>query len=63
MAPENLCRIPVGGGEITRPIGGRLMVNDYNVAKTGDIAAQVATIDRPDEIFTIPSASSPRLHT
>src|SRR6202162_3681402 len=51
---QNLCRIPVAGGEITRPIGGRLMVNDYNVAKTGDIAAQVATIDRPDEIFTIP---------
>jgi dipeptidyl aminopeptidase/acylaminoacyl peptidase len=51
---QNLCRMPVAGGEITRPIGGRLMVNDYNVAKTGDIAAQVATIDRPDEIFTIP---------
>ncbi len=51
---QNLCRIPVAGGEITRPIGGRLMVNDYNVAKTGEIAAQVATIDRPDEIFTIP---------
>ena len=51
---QNLCRIPVAGGEITRPIGGRLMVNDYIVAKTGDIAAQVATIDRPDEIFTIP---------
>ena len=52
---QNLCRIPVAGGEITRPIGGRLMVDEYNVAKTGDIAAQVATIDRPDEIFTIPS--------
>src|SRR4030088_2518776 len=52
---QSLCRIPAGGGEITRPIGGRLMVNDYNVAKTGDIAAQVATIDRPDEIFTVPN--------
>src|ERR1700693_1875954 len=52
---QNLCRIPVAGGEITRPIGGRLMVNDYNVAKTGEIATQGATIDRPDEIFTIPS--------
>ncbi|HXM91363.1 MAG TPA: S9 family peptidase, partial [Candidatus Dormibacteraeota bacterium] len=52
---QNLCRISVAGGEITRPIGGRLMVNDYNVAKTGDIAALVATIDRPDEIFAIPS--------
>jgi dipeptidyl aminopeptidase/acylaminoacyl peptidase len=31
------------------------MVNEYNIGKTGDIAAQVATIDRPDEIFTIPN--------
>jgi dipeptidyl aminopeptidase/acylaminoacyl peptidase len=50
----NLCGIPAAGGEITRPIGGKLVVNGYDVAKNGDIAAQVATIDRPDEIFTIP---------
>jgi dipeptidyl aminopeptidase/acylaminoacyl peptidase len=50
----NLCRIPASGGEITRPIGGKLVVNGYNVGKNGDIAAQVATIDRPDEIFTLP---------
>lgn len=52
---QNLCSIPATGGEITRPVGGRLMVNDYSVGKTGDIAAQVATIDRPDELFTIPA--------
>jgi dipeptidyl aminopeptidase/acylaminoacyl peptidase len=51
---QNLCSIPAAGGEITRPVGGRLMVNDYSIGKTGDIAAQVATIDRPDELFTIP---------
>jgi dipeptidyl aminopeptidase/acylaminoacyl peptidase len=51
---QNLCRIPVKGGEIERPVGGRLMVNAYALAKTGEVAAQVATIDRPDEIFTIP---------
>ncbi len=48
----NLCSIPAAGGEITRPVGGKLVVNGYNVGKNGDIAAQVATIDRPDEIFT-----------
>jgi dipeptidyl aminopeptidase/acylaminoacyl peptidase len=52
---QNLCRVPATGGEITRPISGRLMVNDYALAKTGDIVAQVATIDRPDELFTIPN--------
>ena len=53
-ATQNLCRIAVAGGEVTRPVGGRLMVNDYSLAKTGDIVAQIATIDRPDELFTLP---------
>ena len=52
---QNLCRVPAAGGEITRPVGGRLMVNDYAVARTGDLVAQLATMDRPDELFTIPS--------
>jgi dipeptidyl aminopeptidase/acylaminoacyl peptidase len=51
---QSLCRIPAAGGEITRPVGGRLMVNDYALAKTGEIVAQIATIDRPDELFAIP---------
>ena len=48
---QNLCRIPVGGGEITRPIGGRLVVGAYSLGKDDSIAAQITTIDRPDEIF------------
>jgi dipeptidyl aminopeptidase/acylaminoacyl peptidase len=51
---QNLCRIPAVGGEVTRPMGGRLMVNDYALAKTGEVVAQVATIDRPDELFAVP---------
>jgi dipeptidyl aminopeptidase/acylaminoacyl peptidase len=51
---QNVCRVPVTGGEITRPVGGRLMVNDYSLAKTGDLVAQIATIDRPDELFMLP---------
>ncbi len=50
----NLCSISSGGGDVTRVIGGRLVVNGYSINKNGDVAAQVATIDRPDEIFTIP---------
>jgi dipeptidyl aminopeptidase/acylaminoacyl peptidase len=52
---QNLCRISATGGEIARPVGGRLMVNDYALAKTGEIVAQVAALDRPDELFTIPN--------
>ncbi|HEX4546530.1 MAG TPA: S9 family peptidase [Candidatus Acidoferrum sp.] len=53
---QNLCRIAATGGQITRPVGGRLMVNDYAVAKTGELVAQVATIDRPDEIYAVPGS-------
>ena len=50
---QNICRVPASGGEITRPVAGRLMVNDYSLGKTGDLVAQIATIDRPDEFFTV----------
>jgi dipeptidyl aminopeptidase/acylaminoacyl peptidase len=48
---ENLCRIAVTGGEVARPIGGRLNVNSYSLGKDGSIAAQIGSLDRPDEIF------------
>ncbi len=54
---QNLCRIPAEGGEITRPIGGRLMVNAFSVGLSGEVAGQVATIERADEIFTIPGGT------
>src|SRR5947207_8504292 len=48
---QSLCRIPVAGGEMTRPIGGRLAVASYSLGKDDAIAAQISTIDRPEEIF------------
>src|SRR5438270_8485235 len=48
---ENLCRIAISGGEVTRPISGRLVVASYSLSKDGAIAAQISTLDRPDEIF------------
>jgi dipeptidyl aminopeptidase/acylaminoacyl peptidase len=48
---ENLCRIAVTGGEVTRPIGGRVNVNYYSLGKDGAIAAQVGMLDRPDEVY------------
>jgi len=53
---ENLCRIPATGGEITRPISGHVVVSGYTIAKSGDLAAQITSIDRPSEIFTIASS-------
>ena len=58
-ATQNLCRIPSGGGEITRLIGGRLMLYAYSLAKSGEIAAQITTADRPSEIFVQRGQSEP----
>jgi dipeptidyl aminopeptidase/acylaminoacyl peptidase len=52
---QNLCRIAVTGGEITRPIGGHLNVASYSLGKDGAIAAQIGNLDRPDEIYFLPS--------
>jgi dipeptidyl aminopeptidase/acylaminoacyl peptidase len=57
----NLCRIPAAGGEITRPISGRVVASDYEVAKSGEIAAQIATMDRPDEIYVSSGAALTRV--
>ncbi len=48
---QNLCRISVTGGEVARPIGGRLTVATYSLGKDGAIAAQIGMLDRPDEIY------------
>jgi dipeptidyl aminopeptidase/acylaminoacyl peptidase len=48
---QNLCRIAVTGGEVSRVIGGRLTVGTFSLGKDGAIAAQIGTTDRPDEIF------------
>jgi len=54
---QNLCRISTAGGEVTRPIGGRLMVYDYFLAKTGEIVAQISKMDRPNEIYFLPASA------
>jgi dipeptidyl aminopeptidase/acylaminoacyl peptidase len=54
---QNLCRIPAGGGEITRAIGGRLVIGSYSLGKDDSVAVQITTIDRPDEIFYLANGS------
>jgi len=53
---QNVCRIAVAGGEVTRPIGGRVMVYSYSLAKSGEIAAQIDKMDRPSEIYALPAS-------
>jgi dipeptidyl aminopeptidase/acylaminoacyl peptidase len=47
-----MAQVNVADGQLTRPVGGRLMVESYSVGKDGTIAASLSTMDRPFEIFT-----------
>jgi dipeptidyl aminopeptidase/acylaminoacyl peptidase len=58
---QNLCRIAISGGEITRPIGGRLTVSSYSLGKDGSVAAQVGMSERPDEIYLASGGGLTRL--
>jgi dipeptidyl aminopeptidase/acylaminoacyl peptidase len=50
---QNLCKVSASGGEVTRVIGGRLMLYSYTVAKNGMVAATITTPERPVEVFTL----------
>jgi dipeptidyl aminopeptidase/acylaminoacyl peptidase len=50
---QNLLSVSVNGGEITRPIPGRLMLDAYSISQNGAIAAQIGTVDRPDEVYIL----------
>jgi dipeptidyl aminopeptidase/acylaminoacyl peptidase len=55
---QQLCQLPESFGQGSFQIGNfvctihdRLMVNGYSVGASGAMAVQIATIDRPDEIY------------
>jgi dipeptidyl aminopeptidase/acylaminoacyl peptidase len=57
---QQLCQLPASFGQVSFQMGhfvctihDRLMVNNYSVGTTGSMAAQIATVDRPDELFMI----------
>ena len=56
---QNLCRVPVEGGEITRAISGHVVVSGYTMAKSGELAALITSMDRPGEIFTTTISGGP----
>jgi dipeptidyl aminopeptidase/acylaminoacyl peptidase len=58
---QNLCRIAVTGGEITRPIGGRLTMVSYSLGKDGSVAAQIGMSERPEEIYFLSGNDLTRL--
>jgi dipeptidyl aminopeptidase/acylaminoacyl peptidase len=51
---QNLLRVPAAGGEITRPIGGRKMVEAYSLGADGTAVAAVGELTHPDELYVLP---------
>jgi dipeptidyl aminopeptidase/acylaminoacyl peptidase len=52
---QNLMRVPAIGGETTRPIGGRRMVESYTIGKDGSVAAVIGELSHPAEIYFLPA--------
>ncbi|MGH9724214.1 MAG: TolB family protein, partial [Candidatus Acidiferrales bacterium] len=55
---QNVLRVPASGGEISRPVGGRVMVYSFSLGKQGAVAAEMAVPDRPNEIYFKSSADA-----
>lgn len=61
---QNLCLVDVASKQIMRPIGGSLMLYSFTLSRSGDVAADVTTLDRPDEVYTLVSGKLDRVtHT
>lgn len=58
---QNLALVNLADGKMTRPIGGRLMLESFSVSKDGTLAANVSTMDRPFELYTAPGGQLTRL--
>jgi dipeptidyl aminopeptidase/acylaminoacyl peptidase len=52
---QNLLRVPAGGGQIQRPIGGRKMVESYSMDKNGAVAAVIGELTHPAELYYLPA--------
>jgi len=61
---EVLCQANLADGKITRPISGRFLLYSYSIAKSGEIAAQISTPDRPNETYVYANGKLERVtHT
>src|SRR6266403_1326544 len=58
---QNLCLVEIAAQKITRPMGGRFMLYDYSLSKSGEIAAQITTLVSPNEIYTAPGGKLTRV--
>jgi dipeptidyl aminopeptidase/acylaminoacyl peptidase len=58
---QNLCEVSLADDKITRPIGGRLMVDSYSFSKDGTLAAAISLPEQPYEVYGLPGGKLTRL--
>jgi dipeptidyl aminopeptidase/acylaminoacyl peptidase len=58
---QNVAQVNLGDGNITRPIGGRIFLDQFSVASDGTLAASGSAIDRPFELFSTAGGKVTRL--
>jgi dipeptidyl aminopeptidase/acylaminoacyl peptidase len=50
---QNLCQVSLADGKTTRPVGGRIMFENFSMSKGGALAGTFGTMDRPNEVFAL----------
>jgi dipeptidyl aminopeptidase/acylaminoacyl peptidase len=61
---QNLCQVALADSKITRPVGGRIMFENFSMSKDGALAGTFGTTDRPNEVFAFAGDKPTRLtHT
>jgi dipeptidyl aminopeptidase/acylaminoacyl peptidase len=58
---QNLAQVTLADSHVTRPMGDRMMLESFSVAKDGTLAANLSTVDRPFELYTAPNGKLTRL--
>jgi len=58
---QNVARVNLADEKITRPVGGRIFVDQFSVSSDGTLAASYSTMDRPFELFTTAGGNVVRL--
>lgn len=58
---QNLAQVSLADDRISRPVAGRFALESYTMAKDGTLAASIATVDRPYELFTLAGGRLTRL--
>lgn len=56
-----LAQLTLADGKMSRPMGGRIMLESYSISEDGALVAAISTADRPFEIFAIPGGKLTRI--